>query len=139
MVSGPKQKLSGRFYRRILRLASNSDKNLNEVKEELLNVSKTTIHRVIRRSKHIRRQKFKTAPRLLQHHKVQRNFFARNNMQRNWNQVRPLKPFGHFSRTTHLSTIAKQPNKGLDIKILTSWNSQPARLIKLLLKIFGAY
>jgi len=63
---GPKQKLSGRFHRRILRLGSNSDKSLNHVKEEiLLNVSKATIYLVIRRSKHIRTQKFKTAPRLL--------------------------------------------------------------------------
>ena len=89
---GPKQKLSGRFHRRILRLASISDKSLNQVKEELL----LTIHQVIRRSKHIRRQKFKTPPRLLQRHKIQRNFFARNNIKRNWNQLRPLKPFVFF-------------------------------------------
>ena len=59
---GQKQKISGSFHQRILRLASNSDKSLIQVKEELLlNVSKATMHRVIRRSKHIRRQKEMTS------------------------------------------------------------------------------
>jgi len=86
---GPKKKLSARCNRRILNLASNSPKSLRQIQQELqVDVSRATIHRVIRSSKHIRRQKFKIAPRLLTRHTVARQRYARDNMQRNWHEVR---------------------------------------------------
>ena len=86
--TGRPKKLNDRDRRSILRLASNTAKTANEMKEELgLRVSKSTIIRVINESPHIVREKMKKATRLTQGHKDARLRFARTNMQTDWKTV----------------------------------------------------
>lgn len=88
-TGGPKSKLSDRNKRCIIKSASNSKKTAAQIAHDCgLNVSKWTIHRVLRASGHICRQKLKSAPRLLARHKAARLEFARNNMQTNFAKVR---------------------------------------------------
>lgn len=85
---GPKCKLSDRNKRMIIRLASNSINSLNDVVKKLnLNVSRSTVNRVLNNAPHIVRQKLKTMPRLLPRHKQARLNFARRNMATDWKKV----------------------------------------------------
>uniref|UniRef100_A0A914DAA9 Transposase n=1 Tax=Acrobeloides nanus TaxID=290746 RepID=A0A914DAA9_9BILA len=82
---GRKQKLSGRVQRQISRIASNSTKSCVEIKRELgLEVSKSTVRRVLVRNPNLKHQKMNAEPRLLPRHKVARVGFAEKNMARDW-------------------------------------------------------
>lgn len=85
---GRKRKLTSRDIRRILQTANNSTASLKDIKEtSTADVSRTTIHRVLNSSPHLKRSKMKFVPRLLQRHKLQRQKFARQNMSRDWTKV----------------------------------------------------
>ena len=72
-TGGPKKKLSRREERRIVRTASNSMKTLKQIQTDLqLNVSTSTVHRVLKHDANIVRQKLTPAPRLLDRHKTMR-------------------------------------------------------------------
>lgn len=86
--TGPKEKLTARDKRQIIRKASNSEKSCNEIKREVqLNVSRWTIRRYLIKSKVIKRVKMKRAPFLTDRHKLLRLQFAQQNMNRNWHWV----------------------------------------------------
>lgn len=88
---GPKSKLTDRNKRSIIQNASNSMKTAKQIAADCgLTVSKWTIHRVLKQSKHIVRQKLQPAPRLLERHKVARVAFARKNMQTDFSKVMNL-------------------------------------------------
>ena len=72
----------------IVNKASNSTKSLSKIKRELkLNVSKTTIWRVLKRSEFIVRRKMRKAPKLTDDHKVRRIEFFKHNMATDWSKV----------------------------------------------------
>lgn len=90
-TGGPKKKLSRRAERRIIRVASNSMKSLKQIQVDLnLNVSKSTVHRVLKSDSNVVRQKLAPAPRLLDRHKVARLDFAQAHMGQNWCKVRGI-------------------------------------------------
>jgi IS30 family transposase len=87
-TGGPKKKLSDRDERRVVQAASNSLKSLKQIKSECqVDVSRSTLHRVLKRNTNIVRQKLLSAPRLLERHKAARLEFARANMHRDWHKV----------------------------------------------------
>ena len=91
-----KSKVSGREKRRIVQLASNSSKSLKTIKSDLgLNVCKETIRKVPKDSPHIVRSKMNKAPNLKLVHKQKRMEFARENMARDWEQVRIFRLNSH--------------------------------------------
>lgn len=86
---GPKKKLSKRDERRIIRAASNNIRSLNDLKSDLnLNVSKSTVYRVIRGTEYLLSQGLKPAPRLTPAHREARRQFALRNLGRDWTKVR---------------------------------------------------
>lgn len=90
-TGGPKSKISDRSQRRIISSASNSMKTAREIADECgQSVSRWTIHRVLKKSKVITRQKLQPAPRLLSRHIVDRLDFARINMARDWKNVQKI-------------------------------------------------
>lgn len=87
-----KSKLSGREKREIVRAASNSQKSLRNIKQELdLNVSRETIRQVLVKSPFIKRAKKARAPNLTPSHIEKRLHFAKNNMDRQWDLVSCLQ------------------------------------------------
>lgn len=87
-TGGPKSKISDRSQRRIVNSASNSMKTAREIANECdQSGSRWSIHRVLKRSKVIKRQKLQPAPRLLDRHITGRLEFARINMARDWKNV----------------------------------------------------
>lgn len=85
---GRPKKLSNRQCRGIIKAASNSTITLNRIRQENdLEVSKSTISRVLKRSPHIVRAKMNVAPRLKPQHITNRLEFARKHMDRNWEPV----------------------------------------------------
>lgn len=86
--SGRKRKLSERDINHITRLASHSSYSLNSIRQKSgVNVSKSTIHRVVSSNENIVYSKMKQVPRLLPRHIMARLEFARENMNTNWEQV----------------------------------------------------
>lgn len=84
-----KTKISDREKRKIVNLASNSTKSLNQIKNELnLDVSRETIRKVLHNNPNIKRSKMIKAPNLTNQHKEFRLEFARTNMARQWDNVR---------------------------------------------------
>eukprot|EP01133_Synstelium_polycarpum_P028732 gene28732-34967_t len=68
---GPKEKLTQRAKRLVIKTASNTMKSLRQIKSELqLDVSTATVQRVLHASPHIQRQKLISCPRLLPGHKI---------------------------------------------------------------------
>ena len=83
-----KKKSTGRTARRIVNCASNSTNSCMQIKRTLdLNVSKSTVWRVLNNDINIIRSKMNVAPRLSEHHKSTRLEFGRKNMSRNRNNV----------------------------------------------------
>lgn len=83
-----KSKLSGREKREIVRTASNSQKSLKQIKQELnLNVCRETIRQVLVQSPYIKRAKKAKAPNLTPSHIERRLNFAKANMNRQWTMV----------------------------------------------------
>ena len=90
--TGRKKLVSERTARRIVNCASNSTNSCMQIKRTLdLNVSKSTVWRVLNNDINIIRSKMNVAPRLLEHHKSTRLEFGRKNMSRNWNNVSYFK------------------------------------------------
>ena len=82
------KRLSDRSRRQILNNASNSTKSCMEIRADLnLEVSKSTILRVLQASPNHIHSKLKPAPRLKVSHKLARLEFARSNIGRDWNKV----------------------------------------------------
>ena len=87
--------LSDRTKRRILGEISNSTTSVRKLKNELaLNVSKDTIHRVIKSSQHLVRQKPKACPVLTDAHKKARLQFATQHIT--WTHQWSTVIFGHL-------------------------------------------
>lgn len=85
---GPKKKVSPRTERRIIASASNSLKSCKKIASECnVNVSRWTIRRILNKSVHIVRRKLRKVPRILPRHKAARLEFARENLNRQWNNV----------------------------------------------------
>ncbi|CAI5452412.1 unnamed protein product [Caenorhabditis angaria] len=86
--TGAPKKLTERDKRGIVRLASNTMKSCNDIKNELgLNISKTTVWRAIDQSPEIVRAKLVPAPRLTLRHKDNRLTFAKANMATDWDKI----------------------------------------------------
>ncbi|CAO4386778.1 unnamed protein product [Caenorhabditis nigoni] len=86
--SGAPKKLTDRDTRSIIRLASNSMKSCNDIKNELkLDVSKSTVWRTLDSNQKIVRAKLMSAPMLTDAHKANRLQFARNNMATDWDKI----------------------------------------------------
>ncbi|PIC31735.1 hypothetical protein B9Z55_012331 [Caenorhabditis nigoni] len=86
--SGAPKKLTDRDTRSIIRLASNSMKSCNDIKNELkLDVSKSTVWRTLDSNQNIVRAKLMSAPMLTDAHKANRLQFARNNMATDWDKI----------------------------------------------------
>lgn len=86
--SGRPKKVTPRQQRRIINTASNSTITINKIRREQdLNVSKSTVSRILNSSPHIVRSKMNVAPRLKPHHITNRLEFARSQMDRNWETV----------------------------------------------------
>jgi transposase len=86
--SGRPSVLSARDKRRILNLASNSLKSCSSIQRELdLNVCRTSVWNVLKRSTHIVRAKLLNMPRLTKMHKSARVDFTKQNMATQWNKV----------------------------------------------------
>ena len=91
-----KSNVSGREKRRIVRLTSNSSKSFKTIKSDLgLNVCKKTIKKLLKGSPHIVRSKMNKAPNLKPVHNQKRMEFARENMARDWEQVRNFRLNSH--------------------------------------------
>ena len=87
--------LSNRTKRRILGEISNSTTSVRKLKNELsLNVSKDTIHRVIKSLQHLVRQKPKACPVLTDAHKKARLQFATQHIT--WTHQWSTVIFGHL-------------------------------------------
>lgn len=87
--SGRPRKMTKRDERRIARAASNQVKSLAQIKAECnLDVSKSTLCRVLQRNPSIDHKKMAMAPKLKSSHKAARLEFARRNMVRKWKLVR---------------------------------------------------
>lgn len=83
-----KSKVSDRQIRLIVRTASNSQKSLAQIKQELnLSVCRETIRQVLIKSPYIKRAKKTKAPKLTLSHIERRLNFAKTNMSRQWNMV----------------------------------------------------
>ena len=94
--SGRKLALSSKESRLILRKASNSTLSCTKLAAIVGNkVSKSTIWRTLNNSQHLKCQKMKKAPLILQRHKRARIQFAENQLNTNWNYVSNLK-FPYF-------------------------------------------
>ena len=88
---GRKSKVTAREVRKIVNTASNSTKSCETIKRELnLNVSRTLVWRVLKKSNNIVHSKMNVPPRLLPHHIIKRFQFGQNNMTRNWKNVGSL-------------------------------------------------
>lgn len=86
---GRKPKLSRRDKCKIVDIASNSTISCNSIKANLgLNVSKTTVWRVLNDNDRIIRSKMMIAPRLKPNHIEARLLFGQQNMGRDWKNVR---------------------------------------------------
>lgn len=86
--TGAKFKLTRRESRRICRKASNSSFSATDIIKELgLKVSKSTVLRVIKKSKYLKRSRANKKPLLKLIHLYKRRAFARKNMDRDWNKV----------------------------------------------------
>uniref|UniRef100_A0A8R1HVG9 HTH_Tnp_Tc3_1 domain-containing protein n=1 Tax=Caenorhabditis japonica TaxID=281687 RepID=A0A8R1HVG9_CAEJA len=86
--SGRKRKVTSRDERNVIRTASNSPKNLNEIKAELgLEVCKQTVHNVIKRSGVIIRQKMMKVAKLSDRHKEKRMDFVMVNLATKWENI----------------------------------------------------
>lgn len=89
--AGRKKKLSQRDITHITRLASHSSCSLNAIRQKSgVNVSKSTVYRVISSNENIVHSKMTQVPRLLPRHIAARLQFARQNMSTNWEQVSNL-------------------------------------------------
>lgn len=87
--SGRPSKLSMGNKRRITRIASNPEKSSNQIKVESgVDVSASTIRRVLRTRFHIKKQKTVRAQRLERHLSQSRFKFAEANLQTDWSEVR---------------------------------------------------
>uniref|UniRef100_A0A8R1IPG3 Transposase Tc1-like domain-containing protein n=1 Tax=Caenorhabditis japonica TaxID=281687 RepID=A0A8R1IPG3_CAEJA len=85
---GRPRKVTARDERNILHMVSNSPKSLNEVRGELnLNVCKSTIRNVIKRSGIIVRQKMVKVPKMKPHHKTARLDFVKANLTNKWEKI----------------------------------------------------
>lgn len=85
---GPKKKLSLRCERRIINYSSNSVKSISKMISDLnLNVSRSTVYRVLKRSKFIKCQKMRKAPKLQPRHIAARLEFGRHNISTDWHSV----------------------------------------------------
>ena len=86
---GRKEKLSSREKRRIVKVASNSMKSLNQIQSECqLNVSRSTVYWVLTDRPNIQKQNLISAPKILRRHIIARLNFAQENMQTDWEKVR---------------------------------------------------
>ena len=91
-----KFKVSGCKKCRIVQLTSNSSKSLKTIKSDLgLNVCKETIRKVLKDSPHIVQSKMNKAHNLEPVHKQKWMEFARENMARDWQQVRNFRLNSH--------------------------------------------
>ncbi|CAI2346720.1 unnamed protein product [Caenorhabditis sp. 36 PRJEB53466] len=85
LPDGPIEQSPSISRHRRCRQASNTMKTCNAIKRGLnLNVSKTTVWRVIDQDPNIKRQVMRPCPRLGSHHKTRRLDFARSNMATDW-------------------------------------------------------
>ncbi|CAI5442827.1 unnamed protein product [Caenorhabditis angaria] len=108
--TGAPKKLTERDKRGIVRLASNTMKSCNDIKNELgLNISKTTVWRAIDQSPEIVRAKLVPAPRLTLRHKDNRLTFAKANMATDWDKD---------NAAIHVSQSSKDWFKSHKIKVL---------------------
>ena len=74
---GRPQKLTARAKRRILAEISNSTEGVRKIRDRLVpEVSKSTVHNVIKASPNIVRQRMHRHPQLKEEHKMARNAFA---------------------------------------------------------------
>ena len=75
--TGPREKLNDQVKRRILNAASNSTAGVRKIQREVApEVSHTTVHKIVKSSTHIVRQRMMKCPPLTNAHKLARVEFA---------------------------------------------------------------
>ena len=85
-------KITPKDHHKLIRLASNSTKSINQLKAELgLSACKETVRKALHKSPHIIRAKILRAPNLTPIHKIKRVEFAKLNMGRQWSDVSTLE------------------------------------------------
>ena len=99
--TGPREKLNDRVKRRTLNAASNSTAGVRKIQREVApEVSHTTVHKIVKSSPHIVRQRMMKCPPLTNAHKLARVEFAERHVSdpTHWLQAKknPLGKLVYF-------------------------------------------